>query len=231
MRISDWSSDVCSSDLRDTSPAAADHHCHGRGTTHLTSPPMTNSKPGKTLTLKKKAATPGAIDDGERRKRAGGRARQVAQQEREREKLRVAKAAALPNKPGNKIITPSVSKNSEPPQHDTAQPRTAVRRARRPAQAEIFPVFAPCPQGLEEALAAEMQALGFDDAEPARAGCRFHTDWTGILRANLYSRLATRILVQVAHAPVQHEDDILELARQTPWEHWFGAEQTQIGRA
>lgn len=198
---------------------------------------MTDSKPGKTLTLKKKAATPGATEDGERRKRAGGRARQAAQLEREREKLRAAKTAAKPKNAGGKTAAPSAPKSPESgqpnqapttdaAQQDAAIPRIAVRRARRPAQTEIFPVFAPCPQGLEEALVAEMQALGFEDAEPARAGCRFHADWTGILRANLYSRLATRILVQVAHAPVRHEDDILELARLTPWEHWFGAEQT-----
>ena len=48
----------------------------------------------------------------------------------------------------------------------------------------------------------------------------------GVQRANLYSRLATRILVQVAHAEISHEDDILDLARATPWERWFGAEQT-----
>src|SRR3546814_16616198 len=104
--------------------------------------------------------------------------------------------------------------------------RTDRRRPRQAARAELFPIFAPFPHGLEEALAAEMQALGFDDAQPARAGCRFHADWTGVLRANLYSRLATRILVQVAHGPVRPEDDILELAQATPWERWFGAEQT-----
>jgi putative N6-adenine-specific DNA methylase len=92
--------------------------------------------------------------------------------------------------------------------------------------AERFSVFAPCPQGLEHALTAEMQALGFEDAQAGRAGCRFSADWPGIQRANLYSRLATRILVQVAHAPIQSEDDILELARATPWERWFGAEHT-----
>ncbi|MBO1016223.1 DNA methyltransferase [Achromobacter sp. SD115] len=103
---------------------------------------------------------------------------------------------------------------------------TRSRRPRETRQAEVFPIFAPCPQGLEEALTAEMQALGFEDAQAGRAGCSFTADWAGVQRANLYSRLATRILVQVAHAEISHEDDILDLARDTPWERWFGAEQT-----
>ncbi|MCC2595193.1 THUMP domain-containing protein [Pusillimonas sp. MFBS29] len=195
---------------------------------------MTDNKSGKTLTLKKKVATAGATEDGERRKRSGGRARQVAQLERERGKASTAKAV-VQEKPDRPAAEPrerrphaEARQRNQPDTHrqDSDRPRVAVRQSRRPAQAEIFPVFTPCPQGLEEALTAEMHALGFADAEPARAGCRFHTDWTGILRANLYSRLATRVLVQVAHGPVQHEDDILELASQTPWERWFGAEQT-----
>ncbi|EHK66247.1 putative N6-adenine-specific DNA methylase [Achromobacter arsenitoxydans SY8] len=103
---------------------------------------------------------------------------------------------------------------------------TRSRRPRDVRRPEIFTVFAPCPQGLEEALTAEMQALGYEDAQAGRAGCSFTTDWPGVQRANLYSRLATRILVQVAHAEISHEDDILDLARSTPWERWFGAEQT-----
>jgi len=93
-------------------------------------------------------------------------------------------------------------------------------------QAERFGVFAPCPQGLEDALCAELLALGFDDATPGRAGAGFSADWAGIQRANLYSRLATRILVQVAQAPMYQDDDVLELARATPWERWFGPEHT-----
>lgn len=91
---------------------------------------------------------------------------------------------------------------------------------------ETFRVFAPCPQGLEEILCEEMQALGFEHVEKGRAGCAFEADWAGILRANLYSRLATRILVQVAHGLVLKEDDIYELAYDAPWERWFGAEHT-----
>lgn len=93
-------------------------------------------------------------------------------------------------------------------------------------QEDVFPIFAPCPIGLEQALAAELDALGFDNVKTGRSGCSFSTDWAGVMKANLYSRLATRILVQVAYAPVNNEDEIYELARQVPWERWFGAEQT-----
>lgn len=91
---------------------------------------------------------------------------------------------------------------------------------------ERFQVFAPCPQGLEEVLAVELRALGFEDARTGRAGAHFTADWTGVQYANLYSRLATRVLVQVAQGPVQEENDLLDLAYATPWERWFGAERT-----
>jgi len=92
--------------------------------------------------------------------------------------------------------------------------------------AEIFAIFAPCPMGLEEALAAELTALGYDHVQLTRAGCHFEADWWGVQRANLYSRLATRILVRLGQAPVQREDDILELAQSIAWERWFGPEHT-----
>jgi putative N6-adenine-specific DNA methylase len=92
--------------------------------------------------------------------------------------------------------------------------------------AEIFAIFAPCPMGLEEALAAERTALGYDHVQLTRAGCHFEADWWGVQRANLYSRLATRILVRLGQAPVQREDDILELAQSIAWERWFGPEHT-----
>ena len=92
--------------------------------------------------------------------------------------------------------------------------------------AEIFAIFAPCPVGLEEVLAAELTALGYENVQPTRAGCHFEADWWGVQRANLYSRLATRILVRLGQASVQREDDILELAQSISWERWFGPEHT-----
>lgn len=203
-------------------------------------------KPRKTLTLSKRPAA-ASEQAGERRKRSGGRARQVAQLERTLEKKRstsvtvperastsepsprrTPRADHTPRTPRRTDKAPAHPSSDRPSDHqnDTPKARDPMRRAPKLAPAEIFPIFTPCPQGLEEALTAEMQALGFDDAQPGRAGCHFHTDWTGVLRANLYSRLATRVLVQVAHGAVHHEDDILDLAYNTPWERWFGAEQT-----
>ncbi|GAB2902517.1 THUMP domain-containing class I SAM-dependent RNA methyltransferase [Paralcaligenes ginsengisoli] len=200
---------------------------------------MTDSpKPKKTLTLKKTAATRPSEAPAERRKRAGGRARQVAQLERARDQQRNTREPA-PLPPIAVASAPRKQRSRNASSQEHAAPAAATpetdefharhtehRGSRSQSRAEIFPVFAPCPQGIEEALAAELQALGFDQVQPARAGCSFYADWTGIQRANLYSRLATRILVQVAHGPVHHEDDILDLAYRTPWERWFGAEQT-----
>lgn len=192
---------------------------------------MTDSnKTGKTLTLK---ARPAASTDTQR-KRSGARARHVAQQERENLKRNPPPPAATPAPP------PASSRPARPQRRSTASPPTAEappriqtrpRTQRRPAGAgarrsEVFKLFTPCPHGLEEALALELNALGFEDATSDRAGCRLTADWTGIQRINLHSRLATRVLVQVSQASVRNEDDILELARNTEWERWFGAEQT-----
>lgn len=102
----------------------------------------------------------------------------------------------------------------------------AAAAARKSGGPEVFPVFAPCPQGLEGVLVEELISLGFADAWAGRAGAHFIADWTAVMRVNMQSRLATRILVQVSHGIVYTEDDLLELARATPWERWFGAEQT-----
>lgn len=178
---------------------------------------MADDPPKKTLTLKKKPVTtasptsrPGSGEP-DRKQRSGARARLVAQRELVKRRAETIEAPV------------------EQPRAQTDRQKSPLNRPLRTDNlriTETFPVFTPCPHGLEEALAAELVALGFEDARTGRAGCRLTTDWSGILRINLYSRLATRVLVQVAHAPVQHEDDILELAANTPWERWFGAEQT-----
>nr|WP_161137800.1 THUMP domain-containing protein [Achromobacter aestuarii] len=150
----------------------------------------------------------GRPNDVDRSNRAEGRDRPARENERSSDERPRSRNASVPNDDRD------LSANA------------ASRFAVQVPEVERFGIFASCPQGLEDALAAEMQALGFEDATPGRAGCQFSADWEGVQRANLYSRLATRILVRVAQAPISTEDDILELARATPWERWFGAEHT-----
>ena len=118
-------------------------------------------------------------------------------------------------------------RDAEPRATETPVSQRRPRGSRHLARdTEIFAAFAPCPQGLEAALATELTTLGYADVAAGRGGAHFRTDWSGMMRANLHSRLATRILIQIAQGPVAHEDDLLALAHDTPWERWFGPEQT-----
>lgn len=155
-----------------------------------------------------------------------------ARRDRQRPDTRQA-SAPRPSDTRDKPRRPSAPFPAPQREREDSRPRPAAdaQRRVRPVTREIagqdgvFQVFTPCPQGLEAALAEELQALGHT-ASAARAGCHLSTDWTGIQRINLYSRLATRVLVKVSSAQVDTEDDILELARATPWERWFGPEHS-----
>lgn len=86
--------------------------------------------------------------------------------------------------------------------------------------------FAICPRHLEAPLADELRAFGARDVQPDTGGVSFGGDLGIGYAANLHSRLASRILWQVAHAPYATEDDLHALALDTSWEDHFGAQQT-----
>ncbi|WP_051919102.1 THUMP domain-containing class I SAM-dependent RNA methyltransferase [Basilea psittacipulmonis] len=89
-----------------------------------------------------------------------------------------------------------------------------------------FNLFATCPKGIEEILANELDTLGFKQVRKGKSGCYFSGDMADMMRANLHSRLATRILLEVGQATVYDETELYEFAYQTPWENWFGPEHT-----
>src|SRR4029077_40278 len=78
-----------------------------------------------------------------------------------------------------------------------------------PAVTERF--FAPCPRGLEPALAAELGAQGGTYVTPADGGVGFGGAVELAYRANLESRLASRILWQVAHGRYRNADELYRL--------------------
>ena len=86
--------------------------------------------------------------------------------------------------------------------------------------------FAPCPKGLAGVLAEELAALGAERAEVSEAGVAFRGAFDLVYAANLHSRIASRILWQVARFPYANENDIYERAKDVRWQDFFSAERT-----
>ncbi len=86
--------------------------------------------------------------------------------------------------------------------------------------------FAPCPRGLEGVLAGELTALGAQSAQASDAGATFRGDFTLAMRVNLESRVASRVLWQLATGTYTHEQQVYDAARQLPWSQWISAGQT-----
>lgn len=85
-------------------------------------------------------------------------------------------------------------------------------------------LFLPCAGGVEPYLAEEVAricALPTDAVRTARGGVQLAADWAQVQRLNLHSRLAQRVLVQLAHAPYRGEQDLYPIAAEVAWEAWF----------
>ncbi|HEX7767355.1 MAG TPA: THUMP domain-containing protein, partial [Nitrospira sp.] len=86
--------------------------------------------------------------------------------------------------------------------------------------------FAPCPRGLEALLQQELAALGATDVRPTEGGVGFSGPLAIMYRANLESRIASRILLEVAQVPYRNEQDIYVAACAIPWPQWFTPSRT-----
>lgn len=86
--------------------------------------------------------------------------------------------------------------------------------------------FATCPRGLESILALELRSLGAPRAEAVPGGVEFSGDLETCYRANLESRVASRVLWRVKAGSYGSEDDVYRVARGVPWSRWFGPDQT-----
>jgi len=90
-------------------------------------------------------------------------------------------------------------------------------------------LFLPCAAGVEDFLAQEVHALTGrvgQDLLTLRGGVRVRADWRDALKLNLHSRLAQRVLIELAHAPYRSENDLYAIASGVAWEIWFTPKQT-----
>ena len=90
-------------------------------------------------------------------------------------------------------------------------------------------LFLPCAAGVEDLLAAEVlriTQLPQQTVHKRRGGVRLEGSWRDMLLLNLHSRLAQRVLVQLAQGPYDNEQDIYRTAFEVAWEIWFTPAQT-----
>ncbi len=86
--------------------------------------------------------------------------------------------------------------------------------------------FSPCPRGLEAILNADLVALGAQQVRSVEGGVHFSGDWALCYRANLESRIASRILWRVKDTTYRTEQDIFKAVFELQWQRWFDVSQT-----
>jgi putative N6-adenine-specific DNA methylase len=99
--------------------------------------------------------------------------------------------------------------------------------------------FVVCPGGLEVPLAQELaeiaarpdsKALGAWVIDPTptspTGGIGLAGPISAAMALNLHSRIASRVLLQMAQAPYRQEEDLYKLASGLAWEDWFTPKQT-----
>ena len=86
--------------------------------------------------------------------------------------------------------------------------------------------FAPCPRGLETALATELETLGAQGVQAVRGGVGFSGSYVLCYTINLESRIASRVLWQIGRMPYGSEQEIYQAAYALRWPDWFGPERS-----
>lgn len=95
--------------------------------------------------------------------------------------------------------------------------------------------FCPCPRGMEAALAEEFDEiaqLGVSNGGKLKVhnqvpgGVHCSGTLEDAMRMNLHSRIASRVLMRMAHSRYVNENDIYDRTLEQPWEDWFGIHHT-----
>ncbi len=85
--------------------------------------------------------------------------------------------------------------------------------------------FATSPRALEERLSQELTSFGALDVRSVAGGASFSGDWRICMRANLWSRIASRVLWRVGEFDYLNEQDIYERAKAIDWPGFFSVER------
>jgi putative N6-adenine-specific DNA methylase len=86
--------------------------------------------------------------------------------------------------------------------------------------------FATSPRGLEALLAEELAGLGAAAPRVVPGGVAFSGDWRVCYAANLWSRIASRVLWRIAEFDYASEEDLYAQTREVDWMRYFTVDRT-----
>jgi putative N6-adenine-specific DNA methylase len=92
---------------------------------------------------------------------------------------------------------------------------------------EQYKFFLPCGKGITDYLVEEVTTITPDlKVFTKPGGVMITAQWQDLMRLNLYSRLASRVLLTIAENTYKNEQDLYDITYLVPWEMWFHPNQT-----
>ncbi len=86
--------------------------------------------------------------------------------------------------------------------------------------------FITCARGLEEALVEELIEIGATNPRRQAGGVALSATLELGYRINLWSRIATRVLLRVHHGQYRNEKDVYDQALALAWPRWFNVNRS-----
>ncbi len=130
----------------------------------------------------------------------------------------MARRPAPPRRPSHLVVTPAVR---PAPVAEPAAARPAAPRDDGP-----LTYFAPCTLGLEDALVAELTALGAQRVESRPGGASFQGDRRLGYAANLWLRCAIRVQERILQAPAAGREGLYAAVGRVDWRRYLTPDQT-----
>jgi len=100
-------------------------------------------------------------------------------------------------------------------------PQAHSSRGSRADSPRPLTAFAISPPGFEDLVQAELARLGLAGVQAVRGGVTFEGDWPSVYRANLWSRVASRILVRVTEFEATRFARLAAGFAAVPWGEWL----------
>jgi putative N6-adenine-specific DNA methylase len=90
----------------------------------------------------------------------------------------------------------------------------------------MYSCFASTNKGLEELLVKELGRFGVNNSVIAKSGVQFNATFEQIMYINLWSRIASRVMIEVGSGFYRDENDIYDLTYEIDWANWFSVDKT-----